>query len=397
MDFINQLKSDMKQLTPELIHHFQWLHEHPEVSFQEFLTTSYIKKELKKLDIELLPLDSPVGVVGLLKGRNSGPCVALRADMDALPIAEESSQFCHSSTPNVSHACGHDSHITCLLGAAKLLSLHREQLCGSVKFIFQPAEEGAGGAQYFVQKGCMEHPKVDAIFGLHNAPTVTHDILGLKTGGIMAAVHKFHITLTGLGGHGAIPESNVDAIVAASAIIQSLQTIVSRNVPPTQSAVVSVCSIHAGDGLTFNVNPETVELAGTCRCYSSEMEDLVEQRFRSIVTSTAAAYQVTPTIEYIRLHKAVINDESLYNIAVQAADSLSIPYVEPIPSTAGDDFSTFSDYAPSYFFWLGNHNEEKDCIYPLHSPKFKIDTHILSYGAGIYAMAAYLYLKQQEN
>lgn len=392
MDFTEQLKSDMEEIAPELVDHFQWLHQHPELSYQEFRTTEYIKKELAKLPIKLLPIDSPVGVVGLLKGGKPGKCVALRADIDALPIPEDGTQFCHSNTPGVSHACGHDSHITCLLGAAKLLSKQKEKLCGNVKFIFQPAEEGAKGAEYFVKKGCMEQPKVDAIFGLHNAPTVTHNVLGLTTGGIMAAVHKFHVTLTGVGGHGAIPETNVDAIVAASAIIQSLQTIVSRNVAPMQSAVVSVCSLHAGDGLTFNVNPSTVEFAGTCRCYSSEMEDLIQQRFHSIVTSVAHAYQVTADIEYERLHKAVINSESLYAIAVKAAESLELSYVKPTPSTAGDDFSTFSDYAPAYFFWLGNHNEEKDCVYPLHSPRFKIDTHILSSGAGIYAMAAYLYL-----
>ena len=208
----------------------------------------------------------------------------------------------------------------------------------------------------------------------------------------MAAVHKFKITLTGKGGHGAIPESNIDSIVAASAIIQGLQTITSRNVPPTQASVVSVCSIHAGDGLTFNVNPETVEMAGTCRCYSKEMEHLIEKRFREIVNQIASAYQVRVKIEYVPLHSAVINDAALYAYAAKAATLLDIPYVEPIPSTAGDDFSTFSDYAPSYFFWLGNYNEQKDTIYPLHSPKFKIDTDTLSFGAGIYAMSALCYL-----
>ena len=387
------IKDELKKINPELQKHFHYLHTQPELSFQEYKTTEYIKKELLSFGIELQDMVSPTGVVGILHGQPTGKCVALRADIDALPIEEISSCQFPSTVSGISHACGHDAHITCLLGAAKILSRMKDKIPGTVKFIFQPAEEGAGGAVFFAEKGCMEHPKVDAIFGLHNAPTVESGTLGLKTGGIMAAVHKFKITLRGKGGHGAIPESNVDAIVAASSIIQGLQTITSRNVPPTQSAVVSVCSVHAGDGLTFNVNPEIVEMAGTCRCYSKEMEELIEKRFHEIVTGIAGAYQVEASIDYNRLHSAVINDDTLYEYAVSAAKMLDIPYSTPIPSTAGDDFSTFSEYAPSFFFWLGNYSEEKDTIYPLHSPKFKIDTDTLILGAGIYSMSALLYLE----
>lgn len=386
------VKQKMQAIQNELFKHYTFLHQHPELSFQELNTTEYIKTILTGLGIEITDITSPTGVVGLLHGTGSGKCVALRADIDALPIQEQSSCSFPSLTDGISHACGHDSHISCLLGAASILSGMTDCFSGDIKFIFQPAEEGAGGAEYFIQKGCMEFPHVDAIFGLHNAPTVKSGVLGLKTHGIMAAVHKFKITLTGKGGHGAIPESNIDSIVAASAIIQGLQTITSRNVPPTQACVVSVCSIHGGEGMTFNVNPEVVEMAGTCRCYSKEMEQFIEKRFKDIVTQIAGAYQVQAEIDYIPLHSAVINDENLYLYAVKAAELLSIPYTEPLPSTAGDDFSTFADYAPSYFFWLGNYNEKKDTIYPLHSPKFKIDTDTLCLGAGIYAMSALCYL-----
>lgn len=392
MDYSFTVKQKMKEIKTDLSEHYTYLHQHPELSFQEINTTKYIKQALVSYGIELVETNASVGVVGILHGNGHGKCVALRADIDALPIKEQSSFPFPSLTEGISHACGHDGHIAALLGAAHILSEMKDYFSGDIKFIFQPAEEGAGGAEYFVQKGCMEHPHVDAIFGLHNAPTVKSGFLGLKTGGIMAAVHKFKITLTGKGGHGAIPESNIDSIVAASAIIQGLQTITSRNVPPTQASVVSVCSIHAGDGLTFNVNPEIVEMAGTCRCYSKDMEQLIEKRFREIVSQIASAYQVKSEIEYLPLHSAVINDTNLYAYATKAATLLSIPYVEPIPSTAGDDFSTFTDCAPSYFFWLGNYNEEKDTIYPLHSPKFKIDTDTLSLGAGIYAMSALCYL-----
>lgn len=392
MDYATTVKQKMQEIEHTLLEHYTFLHQHPELSFQELKTTEYIKNTLIDLGIEIVDINSATGVVGLLHGTGAGKCAALRADIDALPVSEQSSSPFHSLTDGISHACGHDGHISCLLGAAHILSEMKDCFCGDIKFIFQPAEEGAGGAKYFVQKGCMESPHVDAIFGLHNAPTVKSGVLGLKTQGIMAAVHKFKITLTGKGGHGAIPESNIDSIVAASAIIQGLQTITSRNVPPTQACVVSVCSIHAGDGLTFNVNPQVVEMAGTCRCYSKEMEHLIEKRFKDIVTQIAAAYQVQAEIDYISLHSAVINDENLYRCAVEAAQLLSIPYTEPIPSTAGDDFSTFSHYAPSFFLWLGNYNDKKDTIYPLHSPKFKIDTDTLSLGAGIYAMSALCYL-----
>lgn len=392
MDFTLTLKQKMTSIETEILKHYTYLHQHPELSFQETNTTEYIKKTLSGFGIELVDIDSSVGVVGLLHGNGNGACVALRADIDALPIKEQSSCSFPSLTDGISHTCGHDGHIACLLGAARILSEMTDYFSGDIKFIFQPAEEGAGGAEYFARKGCMERPHVDVIFGLHNAPTVKSGNLGLKTGGIMAAVHKFKITLTGKGGHGAIPESNIDSIVAASAIIQSLQTITSRNVPPSQASVVSICSIHAGDGLTFNVNPEIVEMAGTCRCYSKEMELLIEKRFREIVSQIAAAYQVQAKIDYTPLHSAVINDKNLHLYAIKAANLLSIPYIEPIPSTAGDDFSTFANYAPSYFFWLGNYNEQKDTIYPLHSPKFKIDTDTLCSGAGIYAMSALCYL-----
>ncbi len=371
---------------------FLHLHQNPELSFQEFQTSSFIQKELTSFGIDIQNIDSNVGVVGLLQGKKTGPCVALRADIDALPIQEQSSCTYPSQKQGIFHGCGHDAHTTSLLGAAKILASLKDELSGTIKFIFQPAEEGAGGAVYLTQKGCMEQPKVDAIFGLHNAPTVASHKLGLKSGGIMAAVHKFTVTLTGKGGHGAIPETNIDSIVAAAAMIQSLQTITSRNVPPSQASVVSICSIHAGDGLTFNVNPETVTFCGTCRCYSKEMEALIQKRFYEIVENIASAYQVKAKIQYEQLHSAVINDEELYHTAVSVAKTLGIPYECPIPSTAGDDFSTFAQYAPSYFYWLGNYQEEKDTIYPLHSPKFKIDTDTLSLGASVYAMSAIMYL-----
>lgn len=388
----NILKQESSNITPYLQDCFKYLHQNPELSFQEFETTCFIQKELTSFGVKLQDIDSKVGVVGLLQGGKPGPCVALRADIDALPIQEESSCTFPSKKQGIFHGCGHDAHTAALLGAAKILSSLKEELPGTVKFIFQPAEEGAGGAKYLTQKGCMDHPKVDAVFGLHNAPTVASYKLGLKTGGIMAAVHKFTVTLTGKGGHGAIPETNIDSIVAAAAMIQSLQTITSRNVPPSKACVVSVCSIHGGDVLTFNVNPETVTFCGTCRCYSPEMEILIQKRFHDIVENIASAYQVKAKIQYETLHSAVINPKELYETAVSVAEVLNIPYECPIASTAGDDFSTFSEYAPSYFYWLGNYSEEKDTVYPLHSPKFKIDTDTLSLGASVYAMSAIMYL-----
>lgn len=387
-DFLSYIKETYPSLKEELAEIYQHLHKHPERGMQEYETTAYIKAYLINLGYEIMDLEIETGVVAILHGNSESPCVALRADMDALPIEEASGVPYASLTSGMMHACGHDIHMTCLLGAAKLLAPLKGKLQGTVKLIFQPGEEGYLGAKYMMKAGAFENPKVDAVFGLHNSPEVPLGSVGLKNGALMAAVHRFYITLHGKGGHGAIPHKNIDPIPAGAAIIQSLQTLVSRETDPLKSCVVSICSVHAGDGLTFNVTPETLTMAGTCRCYDKEMEARLEERIRCIVENTAAAYQLTAELEYHVDHRAVINDNQLYQASCHVLDCIDIPYMEPIPSTAGEDFSEYIDKAPTFLFWLGIRNEETGCTYPWHSPFFKADMECLPIGAATYAVSA---------
>lgn len=387
-DFLSYIKETYPTLKNELVEIYQHLHRHPERSMQEYETTAYVKSYLIDLGYEIMEPEPETGVVAILRGKSESPCVALRADMDALPIQEESGVDYASLVPGTMHACGHDIHMTCLLGAAKLLAPLKGKLHGTVKLIFQPGEEGYLGARYMMKAGAFENPKVDAVFGLHNSPDVPLGSVGLKNGPLMAAVHRFYITLRGRGGHGAIPHRNIDPIPAGAAIIQSLQTLVSRETDPLKSCVVSICSLHAGDGLTFNVTPETLTMAGTCRCYDKDIENELENRIRCIVENSAAAYQLTGELEYHVDHRAVINDSHLYQTSCHALDCMDIPYMEPIPSTAGEDFSEYIDKAPIFLFWLGIRNEETGCTYPWHSPFFKADMECLPIGAAVYAASA---------
>lgn len=387
-EFLLHIKETYPSLLEELADIYQHLHRHPERSMQEYETTAYVKAYLIDLGYEIMELVIETGVVAILRGKSDSPCVALRADMDALPIQEASGVPYTSLAPGVMHACGHDIHMTCLLGAAKLLAPLKGKLNGTIKLIFQPGEEGYLGARYMMKAGAFEHPKVDAVFGLHNSPEVPLGSVGLKNGALMAAVHRFYITLRGKGGHGAIPHKNVDPIPAGAAIIQSLQSLVSRETDPLKSCVVSICSLHAGDELTFNVTPETLTMAGTCRCYDKEIEAGLEKRIRSIVEHTASAYQLTGELEYHVDHRAVINDSNLYQNVCDALDCMDIPYMDPIPSTAGEDFSEYIDKAPIFLFWLGVRNEKTGCTYPWHSPFFKADMECLPIGAAVYAASA---------
>ena len=387
-DFLSYIKETYPTLKNELVEIYQHLHRHPERSMQEYETTAYVKSYLIDLGYEIMEPEPETGVVAILRGKSESPCVALRADMDALPIQEESGVDYASLVPGTMHACGHDIHMTCLLGAAKLLAPLKGKLHGTVKLIFQPGEEGYLGARYMMKAGAFENPKVDAVFGLHNSPDVPLGSVGLKNGPLMAAVHRFYITLRGKG---AIPHRNIDPIPAGAAIIQSLQTLVSRETDPLKSCVVSICSLHAGDGLTFNVTPETLTMAGTCRCYDKDIENELENRIRCIVENSAAAYQLTGELEYHVDHRAVINDSHLYQTSCHALDCMDIPYMEPIPSTAGEDFSEYIDKAPIFLFWLGIRNEETGCTYPWHSPFFKADMECLPIGAAVYAASAIYY------
>jgi len=379
----------MMHYEQEFIRDYTWLHQHPELGFKEYETTAYIKNRLENMGIEIQDIGLETGVVGLLKGREEGPCIALRADIDALAVIEESSSMIHSLNPGMMHACGHDTHISSLLGAARILIELKDEICGSVKFFFQPAEEINGGAKKMRNLNCLENPKVDAIFGIHNSPEIPLGTVAVKNGPIMASVDRIIIKIKGKGGHGGIPQRNVDPIVASAAVIQGIQTVVSRNVSPIDSAVVSICTVRAGEGDTYNVTPDEVTMIGTVRAYTPETQALVEQRLKDIVQNTSLAYGCTGSLDYIYEIAVTKNNEKLYQIAQNAVKAVGAEPVDPMPSTGGEDFSEFMKAVPGFFYWLGTRNEEEDCVYSWHSPHFKADVKCLKIGAGTYAMSVF--------
>lgn len=386
-----KVRQYMKEHEEEFLGQFRHLHQHPELSFQEHETTAYIKKKLERWGIEILDIGLETGVVGLLKGGKEGPCIALRADIDALPVLEESTSEYPSQNKGVMHACGHDTHMASLLGAAQILAAFRDDLNGSVKFLFQPAEEINLGAKKMMELNCLENPKVDAIFGMHNSPEIPVGTVAVKNGPLMAAVDRIIFTIKGHGGHGGIPQRNVDPIVAAAAIIQATQTVVSRNVSPIDSAVISICNVKAGEGTTNNVTPDEVKMYGTVRTYRKEVQAMIDRRLHEITESISTAYGCEGTLEYLYELAVTDNNPVLYDIAHAAVCDTGAEPVDPIPSTGGEDFSVFTSQSdvPGFFYWLGVRNPDKDCVYSWHSPHFKADEPAIAIGAGTYAMSVF--------
>lgn len=365
------------------------LHRHPELSFKEFWTTEYLTKELAAMGIEIVDWGGETGVVGLLHGPRPGKCVALRADIDALPIEEKSGVPFTSENQGVMHACGHDSHMAALLGAARLLTEHKNDLKGTVKFIFQPAEEIFSGGALMVKKGVLENPHVDFIFGQHNNCEYPAGKGLISSGSIMACSAFISITVHGKGGHGAVPHLAHDPVVAAAAIIASLQSIVSREMRPTEAVVVTIGSIHGGT--VANVIPDTVTMQGTVRCFDLELFNELEDRLRRIIDNTAAAYRVTADFEYNKLVPNVNNPPELTEWMRQGP--MKEVYGEEnilpcTPSMGGEDFACYMAETPGIFSWFGSGNPDKGIKFSWHNPAFNVDNESLVYGAALYAQVA---------
>lgn len=364
------------------------LHAHPERSFQEHGTARFVEEELLRIGPMTVRTGvGKTGVVALIEGR-PGPCVALRADMDALPISEETGLPYASRNEGVMHACGHDVHVTCLLGAARLLWARRKELRGSVKLIFQPAEELTLGARAMIEDGVMESPKVEMIFGLHVNPEVEAGKVAVRSGPIMASTDSFDVEVRGRGGHGAMPHRSADPILAASAVVLNLQSVVSRNVDPLKPAVLSVCTFHGGSA--HNIIPERVELGGTVRTMDEGVRDLMEARILEIARSTAEALGCSASVIYHRLLPPTVNSPRAASIAAEAArEVLGEEGVEEAnPVMGAEDFSLFARAVPGCFLWLGVRNERIDAVHPWHSPRFKVDEGCLAVGASVMAGCA---------
>ena len=382
----------------ELVNWRRDLHQIPELGLKEYQTKAYLKKELEKMGYHPSEILETGLYIYIDQGKEE--TIAFRTDMDALPITEKNDIPFKSKHEGCMHACGHDTHYVSLMGAATVLAEIREEIQGSVKFIFQPAEEHNFGAQHLITLGCLENPRPVACFSFHNSPEIPTGTVAVVPGPIMAGLHTFEITLTGKGGHGGIPHLNVDPVVGAAALIQSFQTIVSRNIAPVHAAVISVCSVHTDNGHISNVVPNQVNLMGTVRYYSYEDKALIKKRMQEITDGICSAYHLTGELVTsqdlpITTNTPLEGQPSLYPIALAAAKAAGATPVEPEPSGGGDDFSYYSlgvngkEGVPSYFYWLGVGNEEKDCVYAWHSPHFKADTDILRLGAGTYALSVF--------
>ncbi|MFC3767992.1 M20 family metallopeptidase [Paenibacillus sp. GCM10012303] len=360
------------------------LHRFPELSFEESRTAAAVAAELTRLGLEPRTGVGGHGVVADLKGGREGPLIALRADMDALPVTEETGLPFSSEHPGVMHACGHDVHTSVLIGAARILTEHRAELSGTVRFIFQSAEEILAGAKAMIEQGVMAG--VDEIYGLHNLPSLPAGTVSVKPGVLMGSIDRLEIRIEGKGGHGGYPHSCIDPIVAASAVVMALQTAVSREIPPTRGAVVTIGTIHAGTA--NNIIPDTVELTGTVRNLDNEWREKMPGIVERIVADTCKAYRCEAKVTYIRQVPPVMNDETCTRHVVEAADRLigRENRYEPDPMTYGEDFAEYTEFANGCFFWLGSGPRSgADEAAGLHSPRFNPDESCIGLGAAMLA------------
>jgi amidohydrolase len=369
------------------------LHRHPELGFQEFRTAGVVTRELAQLGIEVQHGVAKTGVVGYLEGSRPGKTILIRFDMDALPIQEETGQDYASETDGLMHACGHDGHVAIGLTVAKLLWTMREQLNGSVKFIFQPAEEGLGGAEQMVAEGILTNPEPHACLALHLWNEKPVGWFGITSGPLMAGADTFRVILTGKGGHGALPQLTIDPVVAGGQVITALQTIVSRNLSPLEAAVVTVARLRAGEA--FNVIPQTAEMSGTIRSFSTVTREKVIRRIKEIVEGVAGAMGCESELEILEVTPPVINDPSIAEHVVQVMRQM-FPgeYLEPDCRTmVSEDMAFIMKQIPGCYFLIGSANPEKGLNFGHHHPKFDIDEEALPRAAALMAGAVVDYLK----
>lgn len=398
----------MKELLSEITESYRpWLvevrrdlHMHPELAFEETRTAGMMAQNLQSFGLPHRTEVGQTGVVGLLRDDTKGPTVAIRGDMDALPIHEENDVPYASTRPGVMHACGHDAHTTIILGTARFLAEHPEflgDLPGQVKFIFQPAEEGRAGAAAMIRDGALSDPPVDAIFGAHMVHSLPVGTVGLTPGHAMAAFDRVEITIIGKGGHAARPDTVVDPIVTASYVLTALQTIVSRNVNPMESAVLSFGSLTAGN--TFNVIPGSARMIGTLRTLDQEIRDLTKTRIHDMAVQVAAGFGATAEVELQEGYPVMINDPDCTAFLAETlgADMDEEAVQEIPPIMASEDFSYFLEQVPGAFFRLGCGNEERGIIQSVHNPQFDIDEDVLPFGVAVFSCLIREYLRRAQT
>ncbi|CAL2063032.1 amidohydrolase [Tenacibaculum sp. 190524A05c] len=385
--FSQQLNKDCETIEQKVIEWRRDFHQNPELSNREFKTAKKIAKHLKSLGIETQENVAKTGVVGILKGKKPGKVIALRADIDALPVVERNDLAFKSTVKStylgkevgVMHACGHDTHTAILMGVAEVLSKHKDKIKGTVKFIFQPAEEGApegeeGGAELMVKEGVLRNPDVDAIFGLHISSGLDVGTISYKPGGIMAASQTFRIKVKGKQSHGSRPWASIDPIMISAKIIDALQTIISREVDLTnEGAVITVGKIDAG--VRSNIIPESAEMIGTIRTLDYGMQKQINDRMKEMVPAIAKSYRAEATIEIEKGYPITYNNIELTKQVLPTLQNMAgkdnVKLIKAI--TGAEDFSFFQKEIPGFYFFLGGKTKGNKNPYPHHTPDFQID------------------------
>lgn len=379
------LDPDLRAVLDRVVTIQRDLHAHPELAFEEVRTAGVVADELRRLGLEPRTGIAKTGVSAMIEGQaGDGPTVLLRADMDALPLTEETGLPHSSTVPGKMHACGHDGHTAMLLGAAAVLVSRRARLKGRIKLVFQPAEEHPGGAKPMIEAGVLEHPKVDYALGLHLWAPLPTGIVAVGDGPVMAASDKFEITITGSGGHAAQPSLGVDPVLVGAQVVTALQSIVSRNVPATDAAVLSVTQFHAGEA--FNVIPGSAWLCGTARSFNPVIRARLEARMKELVPAVAGGFGASAEVTYNAGYPPTINDRAAADVVRAAAAQVvgcdGVLGLEPI--MGAEDFAYFLEAVPGCFFMVGIRNEAKGTGAPHHNARFQVDDD--AFGIGIATM-----------
>ena len=391
LDFLKEATAIEK----EIIETRREIHERPELAYHEDATAKLVAERLEALGLKVKRGVGGTGVVGILEAPRNGKVVALRADMDALPLEEMADIDFKSKTKGVMHACGHDTHVAMLLGAAKLLAAHKNELHGTIKFLFQPAEEhgGRGGAKPMIEDGVMNNPKVDYVFGLHikcdpQKGESRSKFFSLRPGPLMAAPDTFVIRITGKGGHGAAPHNTIDPVYVAAQVMIALQGVSGRTVDPVQPFVVTVGSIHAGT--KENIIPDEAVLQGTIRTLDEKIRKRAKANVQKVTQGVAKAFGAKASVEFEKdAYPITVNNPKITERTMKLLKKIpgtKTRVTEPV--LAGEDFSRFLQEAPGTFYFLGTRNPAKGCIYPNHSSRFKVDEDVLKYGTASLAMLA---------
>tara|TARA_Y100001970_G_scaffold122679_1_gene152065 strand:- start:975 stop:2141 length:1167 start_codon:yes stop_codon:yes gene_type:complete len=376
------INPDILKIKKTIIEIRRDFHKHPELSFQEKRTSKIVAKKLKSYGLKVIRNVGKTGVIGILKGTKPGKTIAMRADMDALPIQETSDVPYKSINDGVMHACGHDAHTAMLLGAAEVLSKKNQQINGEIHFIFQPAEEGYGGAKFMIEDGAIDN--VDEIYGMHVWNYQKSGTIGVQSGPVMAAADMFTIEIQGIGGHGAAPQGTVDCVVVGAHIIQTLQTIISRNTNPLENTVITVGQINGG--YNFNIIADKVILKGTTRAYTEKNRNMIKKRMKEIILGTEKMFGAKINLKYKDGYPPVINNfKATEKIKKISKNIVGNNVIKPYLSMGGEDFSYFTNKIPGCFFFLGTAPKEKPLMsVPQHCSHFDIDENAMLIGSSIF-------------